>query len=171
MTEKNVMDQAHHVIQEQSNRLQAMARDEVTKGQEQAYNVYERKDVKTAEHVIAMNRLQLELRQMEHAEVHQRAIVGFQFAEQQVYLQSTLDRQQEVWQERQAELYERFDRKYEALQQEYQERLHVQALDHQAKQAEAAARMEEAQLFAVEAQSAVHGLMIKNSELLAGQGD
>ena len=34
-----------------------MARDEVTEVQEQAYNVYNRKDEKTAEHIITMHRL------------------------------------------------------------------------------------------------------------------
>ena len=88
------MDQAHYVIQDQSDRLQAMARDEVTEVQEQAYNVYERKDVKTAEHVIAMNRLQLELRQMENAEMKQLVMLEDQHLRMQAFQE-----QQVQWQE------------------------------------------------------------------------
>ena len=61
MTEKNLQMQAQSYVTEQSYRLHALARNEVTEVQEQAYHIYSHKDEKTAEHIIAMNQLQLKL--------------------------------------------------------------------------------------------------------------
>ena len=65
MTEKNLQKEAESYVMEQSDRLQALARNEVSEVQEQAYTVYTRKDEKTEEQNITMNQRQFQLQQME----------------------------------------------------------------------------------------------------------
>ena len=126
MTEKNLQMQAESYVMGQSDRLQALARNEVSEVQEQAYAVYTHKDEKTAEQIIAMNQLQLKLQQMEMAESRQREAAQVQY----LRMQKVSEEQQAMWQE---QMTTRYDEMLAASERRFEAKIsHAASLHHEA---------------------------------------
>ena len=100
----NLQKEAESYVLEHADRLQSLARNEVTEAQERAHTVNTHKDEMTEEQNVAMNKLQYKVQQMEMNELHHREEAQQQFL-----------RMQKVYDEQQAMLQEQLSTKYDAM--------------------------------------------------------